>query len=269
MAKFTLTNGKIIVKPFNKIWLVLGALIALVILFSYFIPLDLVNFKPDQLPIVLKKMFTPQRNRTWADYFEFIFSLQDLLVLTLQMCYGGTVLGSLLAIPLALLSSKNIVKTKFVYGPARFILNLFRTIPVTILAVLSISMVGSGVLAGIFAMMFFTFGIMAKMLYEVIETIDMNCYEALESTGANKLQSVRFAVLPQVFPVFIGYVMYIFEINVRSSAILSYVGVASLGNVIRENELIGYDRIGGAIIVIFVTSLIVQFLSSAIRRKLQ
>jgi len=58
MAKFTLTNGKIIVKPFNKIWLVLGALIALVILFSYFIPLDLVNFKPDQLPIVLKKMFT-------------------------------------------------------------------------------------------------------------------------------------------------------------------------------------------------------------------
>ncbi|MDP3130706.1 MAG: hypothetical protein Q8N15_05160, partial [Bacillota bacterium] len=144
MSRLTLTNGKSVVKPFNRIWIVLAVVVILGLIFGYIIKLDSegISFKPDQLPIILKKMFSPHRGDTWADYFAYIPKLQNVLIMTLEMCYGGTVIGSVLAIPTALLSSRNIVKSKWIYGPARFLLNLFRTIPVTVLAVISIGIVG-------------------------------------------------------------------------------------------------------------------------------
>jgi len=271
MARLTLTNGKVVIKPFNRIWIVLGIVIALSFLFGYVVALESegITFRPDQLPIILKKMFSPHRGETWIDYFSYILELQNVMVMTLQMCYGGTVIGALSAVPIALLSSKNIVKTKWIYGPFRFLLNLFRTIPVTVLAVISIGMVGTGILAGMIAISLFTFGIMAKMLFELIETIDMNCVEALESTGANRVQAIRYAVFPQVFPVFIGYTIYIFETNVRSSAILSYVGITTIGTIMKDNEMTDYDKVGGAVILIFVVCVIIQLFSDLVRRKLE
>lgn len=268
MTRFTLENGKSVVKPFNKIWIILGVVIFLLALFSLFIPFA--NFiQLSELKVIIIKLFTPKGNRTWGDYFGYLLTLQEPLVETLSMSYAGTVLGSLMAIPLAVLSAKNIVRKAYIYIPARTIMNLFRTIPAMILALIAVFFVGIGILSGIIAITLFTFGIMSKMLYEVIETIDMNPVEALESTGANKLESFRYSVLPQIFPIFLSYLIYVFEINVRSSTILGYVGAGGIGMIIKDNILYNYDRVGATIILMFFIILVVQLLSSLIRSKLQ
>lgn len=269
MAKITLTNGKSVIQPFNKLWIILGIVVALVIFFSTFIKIDPEFIKLSELPIILEKLFTPKGTRTWTKYFEFMLTLKDPLISTLQMSFAGTILGSVMAIPLAILSAKNIVKTKIIYLPMRFLMNLIRTIPAMILALIAVFFVGIGVLSGIIAITLFTFGIMSKMLYEVIETIDMNSYEALESTGANRILSFRYAVFPQIFPIFLSYLIYIFEMNVRSSAILGYVGAGGIGSVIKDNVLYNYDRVGACIIVMLVLILIIQFFANWVRGKLQ
>jgi len=148
-------------------------------------------------------------------------------------------------------------------------MNLFRTIPAMVLALIAVFFVGIGVLSGIIAITLFTFSIMSKMLYEVIETIDMNPVEALESTGASKIESLRYAVMPQVTPIFLSYLIYIFEINVRSSTILGYVGAGGIGMIIKDNILYNYDRVGASIILMFFVILVVQLFSSFARGRLQ
>jgi phosphonate transport system permease protein len=269
MAKFTLTNGKTVSQPFNKLWIILGIVLALVIFFSTFIKIDPEFIKFGELPIIFEKLFTPKGTRTWTKYFEFMLTLEEPLISTMQMSFAGTILGSLMAVPLAILSAKNIVKTKFIYLPMRFFMNLIRTIPAMILALIAVFFVGIGVLSGIIAITLFTFGIMSKMLYEVIETIDMNSFEALESTGANRILSFRYAVFPQIFPIFLSHLIYIFEMNVRNSAILGYVGAGGIGAIIKDNVLYNYDRVGACIIVMLVLILVIQFFANWVRGKLQ
>lgn len=269
MTKFTLQNGKTIVKPFNKIWIILAIVTTLVVIFSFFIRFEPSLINLSELGVIIKKMFTPKAGRTWGDYFGFINQLWEPLISTIEMSLAGTVIGSVLAVPLAILAAKNIFKSQWVYVPIRFIMNLIRTVPAMLLAVLAVYFVGIGVLSGVIAITIFTLGIMSKMLYEVIETVDMSPYEALESTGASKVQAFRYAVFPQVFPVFLSYLIYIFEINVRASAILGYVGAGGIGMIIKDNILYNYDRVGATLILMLVVILVVQFFSNYVRGKLQ
>lgn len=269
MKTFKLSSGAVVRKPFNKIWIVLVTILLLVGL-SLFSVLRIVPFfNLSVLGDILKKMFSPRPYQDWGDYFGYMVNLKEPLFETLFMAFGGTVIGSVLAIPVALLSAKNISKIKWIYVPIRALLNLFRTIPVVLLAVLAVSLVGIGVLSGLMAITGFSFGIMAKMLYEVIETVDMNPYEALESTGAKKSQAIARAIFPQVFPVFISYLIYIFEINVRASAIFGYFGAGGLGTVILESAGQYYEREGATIILLLGVVLIIQFISNYVRGKLQ
>jgi phosphonate transport system permease protein len=269
MTKYNLPSGKSITQPFNRIWFVLGTLIILLMMAWSFIRFNPNNINLSELWSIVEKLFTPKGNRTWADYFEYMFSLWPSLLSTLQMSFAGTFIGSVLAVPVAIFSSKNIVKKRWIYTPARIIMNFIRTIPLLVLALISVFFVGIGVLPGIIAITIFSFGIMSKMLYDIIETVDMSSFEALESTGASKTIAFRYSVIPQLLPVYISYMIYIFEINVRSSAILGYVGAGGIGSVIKDNILYNYDRVGAAIIYLFFAILIIQLLSNYVRGKLQ
>jgi phosphonate transport system permease protein len=269
MANYTLSNGKKVIQPFNKIWFVVAGLAIVLMVFWSFIRFDARNINLSELGSIVEKLFTPKGTRTWNDYFTFMFSLWPSLLSTLQMSFAGTFIGSVLAVPIAIFSSRNIVKKRWIYIPARTIMNLIRTIPLLVLALISVFFVGIGVLPGIIAITIFSFGIMSKMLYDIIETVDMSSYEALESTGASKTIAFRYSIVPQLLPVYISYMIYIFEINVRASAILGYVGAGGIGSVIKDNILYNYDRVGAAIIYLFFAILIIQLLSNYVRGKLQ
>jgi len=267
MRKYTTSSGKVIIKPFNKIWIVLAVLIVLLVIFDQFIYSYQITLS--EIGVILKKMFTPDTNDTWGDYFSYIFTLKDPLVLTLQMSFAGSLIGSVLAVPVAFMASSNIMKSKWIYVPVRTLLNLIRTIPAMVLVLIGVYFVGTGVLSGIIGLSLFSFGIMAKMLFEAIETVDMNPYEALESTGANKIQAFKYAVVPQIMPTYVSYLIYIFELNIRASAILGFVGVEGIGKSISDNIPANYDHVGAAVMLLFVLILTIQMLSTHLRGRLQ
>ncbi|MFA5649171.1 MAG: phosphonate ABC transporter, permease protein PhnE [Bacteroidales bacterium] len=256
-------------QPFNKIWFVIGGLLITTIIFAQFIPFTPSSYRLSELGVIFKRLFVPYGVRTWNDYFGYFKEMQTPLIESIQISLGGTIIGSVLAFPVAFLSAHNVIKNKFISVPIKLIMNLVRSIPMIILAVLATFMVGTGVLSGIVAITLFSFGIMAKMLYEAIETVDMSPFEALESSGANKLVAFNYAIFSQIKPIYLGYVIYVFEINVRSSAVLGYVGAGGIGQVISDNILYNYNKVGVAIITIFITVIVVQIFSNWTRRKLK
>jgi phosphonate transport system permease protein len=191
------------------------------------------------------------------------------LVETIQLSVGGTIIGSVLAVPVAVFSSSNIVKNKYIYNPVRFIMSLIRTIPVLVYAAMLMFIIGMGAMAGLIALSIFTFTIVAKMLYEIIETVDMLPYEAIESTGATKFQALRTAVLPQVLGNYLSIVLYNFEINVRSAAIIGFVGAGGIGLLLSDRiSWRRYEDVGMILLVLFIVIILIETLSRFLRKRL-
>lgn len=269
MREYHLSNGKVVKQPFSKIWLVLAVLIILFAIFLQFIQLTGIRFNFPVMWQMLYELFIPYQGRNWSDYFAYFLRMGRPLMETLQISLGGTLIGGILAFPIAFLSARNMIKNRFISVPIKLFMNLIRSIPAVVLAVIGLFLVGLGVLAGLIGISLFSFGIMSKMLYEAIETVDMSPFEALESSGANKVISFRYAVLSQILPIYFGYMIYVFEINIRASAVLGYIGAGGIGQIINEYAYNNNNMVGVAIIVIFFTTLVVQIISNFLRRRLK
>ena len=169
----------------------------------------------------------------------------------------------------AILASSNLVKNKVVLGVVRIFLSIVRTIPTLVAALIATYIWGLGTMAGTVAIAVFTFAYVGKQLYELIETVDMGAYEAMEAMGAGRAQAFLAAIQPQVLPAYLSVCLFCFEGNVRYAAILGYVGAGGLGLIL--NEKIGwreYDSVGMILAVLFGTVLVIEALSHYIRKKL-
>jgi phosphonate transport system permease protein len=214
-----------------------------------------------QMGILIMEMFPPD----WS----YISVIVDPLKETLRMAILGTTIGGLIAIPLALFSASNITKTGIIRYPARFILNLIRTIPDLLFASIFVAIFGIGPVAGIMALAGFSIGIIAKLAYEAVETIDNGPLEAMTAVGANKIQWIYYAVLPQILPQFISYFLYTLEINVRAAAVLGLVGAGGIGLYLnRTLGLFRYDQTSVIIIATLLAVIIIDGLSTVLREKL-
>ena len=210
---------------------------------------------------LLAKIFQPN----WEFFPKVISPLID----TIKMSVLGTVIGCVLALPVAILSSSNIHRSLPLVSFYRFILALIRTLPTLIIALVCALIFSLGTFSGTVAIAIFTFGIVAKMLFESIETIDMGPFEAMEALGANKFQAFWSACVPQILPVYLSHSLYCFEMNIRASAILGYVGAGGLG--ITINERIGwrdYNSLGMVLLSLFVVVVAIDFFSEYLRKKL-
>ena len=119
------------------------------------------------------------------------------------------------------------------------------------------------------AISIFTFGIVTKMLYERIETVDMGPFEAMEAVGATRVKAFVGAIMPQIMPSYLSICLYSLEINVRAAAILGYVGAGGIGLIL--NEKIGwreYDKVGMILLMLFITVVIIENISKYIRERL-
>lgn len=268
----TLPNGKVVTKPKNKQYIY-----GLIYLFLFVLSWQFVTFRSadinlSQFDDILVQMFTPYsaggRQDTWLDYFAFSIDLVEPLIDTMKMSFAGTMIGSLTAFPFAVLASSNISKNPWIYQPFKFMSNLVRTIPLVVVALVAVLFVGTGILSGIMAITFFSFSIMIKMLYEVIETVDMGANEALEACGANKVTAFRYGIFPQVFTTYIGLIVYVFEINIRSSAILGWVGAGGIGLVLKESATYRYDRVGLIVIIMVILFSVIQLFINWIKSRL-
>ncbi len=211
---------------------------------------------------ILGRMFGPPN----VDYIPNIVSP---MLETIRMAIVGTFIGALVALPVAVLAANNFIRSKWLQVPLRLILNIFRTIPALVLASLFVAVFGLGAFPGVIALSIFTFGLVSKLTYETIEAIDFGQVEALISLGANKLNILRYAIMPQILPQFMSYTLYGFEVNVRAAAILGYVGAGGIGQLFEHNlAWRKFENVGMIIIFSFVIVLIIDLISSNVRKRL-
>ncbi|MBW5448034.1 phosphonate ABC transporter, permease protein PhnE [Cohnella sp. CFH 77786] len=200
--------------------------------------------------------------------WSYFSKITDAMWETIRMAVAGTTFGAALAIPIALLSARNVARSPFLYYPARFILNLVRTVPDLLLAAVFVAIFGIGPWAGIFALTLFSFGLIAKLTYESVEAIDPGPLEAMTAVGANKLQWIHFGVVPQVTGPFVSYFLYTFEVNVRAAAVLGLVGAGGIGLFYeRTLGLLKYDKTSSIILFTLAVVLIIDFITVKVREK--
>ena len=260
---YTLKSGTEVIEPFSITPIIILILIAVSIAAAIFTRVDIGMFfrNIDNFFDILIKMFPPD--------FTYLEKVWKPMVDTIQMSLLGSMVGSVLALPVALFASSNIIKNKYVIVTIRFLLSVLRTLPVLVYALLLTLIFGFGPFAGTIAISVFTFAIVSKMLYEKIETIDMGAFIAIESTGANKVNTFTTAVLPQIMPNYLSISLYSFEINIRYAAILGYVGAGGIGLLL--NDRMSWRMYNDVIVVLLVLLIVVisiESLSRYIRRRL-
>lgn len=215
---------------------------------------------PNMLDL-LEEMFPPR----W-DYFD---NIVPAMLETIRMAIVGTTLGAMIAVPISLLCARNIVHSKWLSGPMRFILNLIRTIPDLLLASLFVAVFGLGALPGTLALAVFSAGLIAKLTYESMETIDRGPLEAMTAVGANKVQWIAYGVAPQVLAPYTSYVLYTFEINVRAAAILGLVGAGGIGHYFEVTlGFLEYDKTNTIILFTLAVVLLIDTISHKLRERL-
>jgi len=189
-------------------------------------------------------------------------------VVTLEIALLGTVAAAVLALPLGFLSARN-VATPPLFHPARTVLNLFRSVDTLVYALIFVAAVGLGPFPGVLAVIAYTTTSLAKLYSEAIEGIEPGPVDAITATGATRLQVLRFGVLPQVLPLFLSYILYRLETNIRAATVLGFVGAGGIGFYLQTYlRMIDYPAASTALLVTIVMVMVVDAVSSKVRARL-
>ncbi len=192
---------------------------------------------------------------------------------TLALALLSTVIGAVLAIPFGFLAARNLMSghpaLMGIYVIVRTILNVVRSIESLILAIIFVIIVGLGPFPGMLALALHTTAALGKLYSEVIEAIDPGPIEAIRATGANTLQVIRYAVIPQIIPPFTALTIYRWDINVRSSTIIGFVGGGGIGFFLYQWILIGdFRAVSASFIAIAAVVMVLDFFSAKLRERL-
>ena len=241
---YTLADGTAVEEKRSRAPLILLVLIALTVLSVRITGFDLAVLvkKGSKFFDILKAMFPPNTaylGKIWQPLWD-----------TIKMSILGSFIGAVLAVPFAVAAASNIVTNRVVVFLVRLFLSLVRTLPTLVCALIATYIFGLGTMAGTCAIAVFTFAYVGKQLFEIIETVDMGPYEAM-------------------LPTYLSVSLFCLEGNVRYASILGYVGAGGLGLIM--NEKIGwreYDSLGMILIVLFVTVMVIEGISHALRKRL-
>ena len=172
---------------------------------------------------------------------------------------GGAVLAFVLCFPAAI----NLAPNHATYVVFRRLLELFRTVPDIVYALILVWAFGVGPLAGILAIALHTVGALGKLFAEVVENAAMGPWQATQATGARWAQCVRYAIVPQVLPNFLSYVLLRFEMNVRGATVIGFVGAGGIGQELYQVISFSYYQEISAIVVLIILSVVAIDLTSA------
>ncbi len=191
------------------------------------------------------------------------------LVETLSMAFLGTICAAILALPFGFLAARNIVKNSILHLLARRFLDIIRGIDTLIWALIWIGVVGLGPFAGVLAIITSDFGAFGKLFSEAIEAADDKPVEGVVSTGATRLEAIRFGIVPQILPIIVSQLLYFFESNTRSATIIGIVGAGGIGLYLTETiRTLEWKQTSFIIIMVLVTVAIIDILSSKLRTAL-
>ena len=189
-------------------------------------------------------------------------------VTTVEIALLGTAIAALLALPLGFLSARNVAAPP-IFHAVRVALNFLRSVDTLVYALVFVAAVGLGPFPGVLAVIAYTTTSLAKLYSEAIEGIERGPVDAITATGATRLQILRFGVLPQVLPLFLSYVLYRLETNIRAATVLGFVGAGGIGFYLQTYlRLIDYRAASTVLLVTVAMVMAVDFVSSRLRQRL-
>lgn len=231
--------------------------------------------------IDLKQLFEPAPTfiRLIRDFLAFDFSASVLnvvvreLLITVFQALLATTFGALIAVPFSFLAAKNLTGRSrlslWIYYLTRATFNILRSIEALLYVAIFVFWVGIGPFAGTLALAVTTFGLIGKLFSEAIENIDSGPTEAVTATGASRLQVIVYAILPQIVPPFLSYVIYQWDINIRMATIIGFAGGGGIG--LQLNTYFGqlqYHKAGTVVLFIVVVVALMDFASAKLRERL-
>lgn len=230
------------------------------------------NFSPERIWVglgrlgrVLSFMFPPYLWDTWVEWLEILTALGE----TLAMAFMGTLLGAIFAFPLSFLGAKNINRIFWLRQGTRRGYDVIRAFETLILALIFIRAFGLGPLAGILAIAVSEIGTFSKLFSEALENTSKKPVEGVVASGGSRLQSIRYAIMPQVLPVHVSVLLYNFESNVRSGTILGIVGAGGIGFLLSDRiSTYHWDQAWSIIFLIIAMVYLIDFLSAQIRTRI-
>jgi len=208
------------------------------------------------------RMFPPR----WSYMEKLWWPMWD----TLNIATLGTLMGIVIAVPVAFLAARNTTPSLYIARPiALFIIVSSRSINSLIWALLLVSIIGPGVLAGVVAIGLRSIGFIAKLLYEAIEEIDQTQVEAVTASGASQAQVIDFAIVPQILPSFFGITVFRWDINIRESTILGLVGAGGIGLQLQASmNVLAWPQVTMIFIIILATVVFSEWVSAKVRHAI-
>ncbi len=186
---------------------------------------------------------------------------------TLNIATLGTLLALVMAVPIAFLAARNTTPSVlFVRPVALFIIVSSRSINSLVWALMLVTIIGPGIVAGILAIGFRSIGFCAKLLYEAIEEIDTTQVEAVTATGASGPQVLAYGIVPQVLPAFAGISIFRWDINIRESTVLGLVGAGGIGLQLDASiSTLAWTQVSVILIAILATVIVSEWVSARVR----
>ncbi|SHG32522.1 phosphonate ABC transporter, permease protein PhnE [Ornithinibacillus halophilus] len=211
--------------------------------------------------VLIPMLFSPD----WSATGEVALKMLE----TIFIAFAGSLMAAVLAIPLSFMAANNMMGGKIAATVGKWILSAVRAFPDIILAILFVVAVGPNAFAGVLAIAIGSTGMLGKMFSEIIESIDMQVVEAMQANGANKIQILFYAVMPQVIPEFLSYAIYRFEVDIRASSILGIVGAGGIGTMVMfASQNREWNEMGTILLGIIIVVTIIDFTSARIRKKI-
>lgn len=206
----------------------------------------------------------------WVPDFTHLNSWWGPLLDSMTMSIAATALAVLLSVPLALLGARNTSPHPAIYWVARLILNVLRSVPELIMAIVFVAAVGFGALPGALALGIHSAGMVGKFFAEAIEHAAEAPVEAARATGAGPAQVILHGILPQVLPQMADVTVYRWEHNFRASVVVGVVGAGGIGfELIAAVRTLQYDEVAAILLVILATVTVVDALGGALRKRFQ
>jgi phosphonate transport system permease protein len=210
---------------------------------------------------LIVRMYPPD----WAH----LSRIADPLIETIHIATLGTAITFVIAFPLAFLAARNTSPNVTTWFIARFILVTSRSVNTVVWGLLFVAMFGPGPVAGIWAVAARSIGFVGKLIAEAIEEIDEGTVEAIEATGASRLQVLLVGVIPQVLPVVLGTIVYRWDINIRESTVLGFVGAGGIGiQLYASINQFAWQQVSVMLLAVLGVVLISEFVSATMRKHI-
>lgn len=223
-------------------------------------PTNIISGTPDILNY-LSRMFPPSTSM--------LAKIGRPLIETFQIAISAIILSTIIALPMSFLAAKNVMPVGAVYRTTKAVLGVLRGIPPLLFGLLLVAMVGLGPFAGTLALTLHCIGTLGRYFAEAVENIDPDKINAAKAVGANKIKTIIYAIIPEVRILFLGYILYYFEYNVRSSTVLGMVGAGGIGSyLVMAIHLFRYGDVAMLMLIIIGIIVLMEIFSTQVRGRL-